>query len=180
MSETEALFGVLRQSADAGCAAAIEGAVANAINDSRLQASLSCSPISRALPHSTSAWAIWSLTISTASISAYCASSIGEPRIDLRQKIVRFTDNLLHTDSLNLAGASTGTKPGRRVTDFLRRGQMRFLLRQHLHHYRAEFGGAGRHCQAVGAHNFGFLRRTVTGGGNDRSSMTHAPALRRG
>ena len=30
MSETEALFGVLRQSADAGCAAAIEGAVANA------------------------------------------------------------------------------------------------------------------------------------------------------
>jgi hypothetical protein len=30
MSETEALFGVLRQSADAGCAAAIESAVANA------------------------------------------------------------------------------------------------------------------------------------------------------
>jgi class 3 adenylate cyclase len=30
MSETEALFGVLRQSADAGCAAAIEGAVTNA------------------------------------------------------------------------------------------------------------------------------------------------------
>ena len=30
MSETEALFGVLRQSADTGCAAAIEGAVANA------------------------------------------------------------------------------------------------------------------------------------------------------
>ena len=30
MSETEALFGVLRQSADGGCAAAIEGAVANA------------------------------------------------------------------------------------------------------------------------------------------------------
>jgi hypothetical protein len=30
VSETEALFGVLRQSADAGCAAAIEGAVANA------------------------------------------------------------------------------------------------------------------------------------------------------
>jgi hypothetical protein len=30
VSETEALFGVLRQSADAGCAAAIEGAVTNA------------------------------------------------------------------------------------------------------------------------------------------------------
>jgi hypothetical protein len=30
MSETEALFGVLRQSADAGCAAAIERAVTNA------------------------------------------------------------------------------------------------------------------------------------------------------
>lgn len=30
VSDTEALFGVLRQSADAGCAAAIEGAVANA------------------------------------------------------------------------------------------------------------------------------------------------------
>jgi len=30
VSETEALFGVLRQSADGGCAAAIEGAVANA------------------------------------------------------------------------------------------------------------------------------------------------------
>jgi len=30
VSETEALFNVLRQSADAGCAAAIEGAVANA------------------------------------------------------------------------------------------------------------------------------------------------------
>src|SRR5215470_1823261 len=33
MSETEALFGVLRQSADAGCAAAIESAVANAPDD---------------------------------------------------------------------------------------------------------------------------------------------------
>ena len=30
VSETETLFGVLRQSADAGCAAAIEGAVTNA------------------------------------------------------------------------------------------------------------------------------------------------------
>jgi hypothetical protein len=30
VSDTEALFGVLRQSADASCAAAIEGAVANA------------------------------------------------------------------------------------------------------------------------------------------------------
>jgi Family of unknown function (DUF5939) len=30
VSETEALFGVLRQSADGRCAAAIEGAVANA------------------------------------------------------------------------------------------------------------------------------------------------------
>src|SRR5215470_16887702 len=33
MSETETLFGILRQSADAGCAAAIEGAVANAPDD---------------------------------------------------------------------------------------------------------------------------------------------------
>jgi class 3 adenylate cyclase len=32
VSETEALFGVLRQSADGGCAAAIEGAVANALD----------------------------------------------------------------------------------------------------------------------------------------------------
>jgi hypothetical protein len=36
VSETEALFGVLRQSADGGCATAIEGAVANAAADLQL------------------------------------------------------------------------------------------------------------------------------------------------